>query len=536
MSQSPLRKSVLALGIALIAVSFGCQPAEDDDTPAQTQNQVNEKTQTVRLLSLDDSQQLAARVAQVWKAQSTGDVEITYAESTTLFADESGTIPECDVVLYPNVLLGELLARQAVQPLDVNILSELGADRRAMLRHDRTTVVQSGKAIYGASLGTPMLMLLYRRDVLEQLKLEVPQSWRQYREAKDALKSAGELKSPDGKPLPTGVCEPNAETWLAEYFFARAAGSLVRQGRLSSYFDVESMKSLINTPPFVDALEQIVAEHSLQNRDEMTPSDCYEAIVKGEAAFAITWPSSQPTIESVAEVFPIGVAALPGAARVYDYREQIWKLSPTGEVHSTPLVPIAGRIASITSNTRRLKTAQRFVAWLMTAEANREFSTEFPDTLFAQSAQLSSPFAWVNEQLPREAAQQMADVIRSNHEHSFTMYNLRIPGRAEYLRILSEAIRSALNGRATPQSALDSAAEQWDALTDKLDRDRQRKFFQDSIRLSIMRPRTSLFLVDGRSDRKRWNAKPNAAISKGIPEFRVQTLSAITGPGRGHIN
>ena len=328
-------------------------------------------------------------------------------------------------------------------------------------------------------------MLLYRGDVLEKLKLDVPKTWTQYRAVQEALNSAGELKNPEGKSLPTQTCEPIAGTWLADYFFARAAGSLVRQGRLSSYFDVESMKSLINTAPFVDALEQIVAEHSLQARAEMTPADCYAAIAKGNAALAITWPSSQPTLDTVSETLPIGVAALPGASRVYDYRDQMWKSIPIEDIGSTPLVPVAGRIASITSNARRLKTAQRFVAWLMTADANREFSAEFPDTLFTQTAQLSSPFAWVNEQLPREAAQQMADVLRSDHEHSLVLYNLRIPDRASYLRILSDAIRAALSGQSTPQAALDSAAQQWDALTDKISRDRQRKFFQDSVRLEF---------------------------------------------------
>ncbi len=485
MRSSWFRKFVFAWGVAFIAIAIGCQPAEDDDAPAPTQTQANEKPQTIRLLSLDDPQHLAARIAQVWKAQSTGDIEITYADSEKLFSDASGTIPVCDVVIYPNFLLSELLACDAVQPLDANMLREFGADRRALLRHDRTTAVQYGKSIYGASLGTPMLMLLYRGDVLEKLKLDVPKTWTQYRAVQEALNSAGELKNPDGKSLPIQVCEPIAGTWLADYFFARAAGSLVRQGRLSSYFDVESMKSLINTPPFVDALEQIVAEHSLQARAEMTPADCYAAITKGNAALAITWPSSQPTIDTVSEALPIGFAALPGASRVYDYRDQIWKSIPIEDIRSTPLVPVAGRIASITSKARRLKTAQRFVAWLMTAEANREFSAEFPDTLFTQTVQLTSPFTWVNEQLPREAAQQMADVLRSTHEQSLVLYNLRIPGRALYLRSLSDAIRAALSGQSAPQAALDSAAQQWDALTEQLNRDRQRKFFQDSVRLEF---------------------------------------------------
>ena len=435
---------------------------------------------------MDDPQQVAALIAQVWAAQTTGEIEVSYVNSEEIFSATRQPAPQCDVFIYPATTIGELIAREFIQPLEMAQLNDLGADRRLLLRHDRSTCVQFGKSIYGASLGSPMLMLLYRKDVFEKMKLDVPQTWQQYRATLEALQSsATKWNSENADQIPTQACEPTAGTWLAENLLARAAGSVVRQGRLSSYFEIESLKPLINTPPFVDALEQLVAERPFKAEKPMTPEECYVAIVQGEAALAVTWPSSHSIVDGPSETLPIAVAQIPGALRSFDYRDQKWKTISPDEIRATPLVPLTGRVASIAKESRRLRTALRFEAWLMTADANREFSSQAADLLFTQSSQLTDPYRWVNDQLPREAAQQMADVLRAYHDHPMVLNNLRIPGRAAYMQILADAARSAIDGQSTPQAALDAAAARWEELSEKLGRDQQRKLFQDSIRLEF---------------------------------------------------
>jgi hypothetical protein len=93
----------------------------------------------------------------------------------------------------------------------------------------------------------------------------------------------------------------------------------------------------------------------------------------GEAALAITWPSSHSIVEGAPESLPIAVGQLPGAHRTFDYRDQKWKMIAPDEIRSIPLVPVAGRIASVSSKSRKLRTALRFEAWLMTSDANASF-------------------------------------------------------------------------------------------------------------------------------------------------------------------
>lgn len=476
-------RAATCIAIALVLIT-GCQRSDEEDEPRQAVvvPTANDKPQPLVILSIDDPNQIANRLGQVWAAQTTGEVKVVDGSSEMLFNQSAGSLPACDIILYPNVLVGELIAQDAIQPIDADQLRAAGADRNSLLRHDRTTVVQNGTQLFGASLGSPMWMMLYRQDVFEAHNLTVPRTWSEFRTVLEKLQEDG-VQETDATPnaLPTQVCIPQDPESLVEYFLTRAAGSILRQGRLSTYFEFDSMKALINTPPFVDALEQIVAERKLLADDLKSPEECYSRLIQGRAAIAFAWPSSQATVDNGGQVLSIAVAPLPTSDRSYEYRKQKWEPIDENARKVTVLTPVAGRVASISMSTRKLRTAQRWISWLTTAEANREFSNQFPDTLLVQYRQLEQPYLWVNEQLPREAAEQMADTLRVYHDEANTMVSLNLPGRSKYVAILSDALVSALNGQATAQVALDSAAQQWDALTEKLGKEKQRKIFQGGI-------------------------------------------------------
>jgi multiple sugar transport system substrate-binding protein len=56
-----------------------------------------------------------------------------------------------------------------------------------------------------------------------------------------------------------------------------------------------------------------------------------------------------------------------------------------------------------------------------------------------------------------------------------------IPGAAQYEDSLDLHVNKALAGEETPQQALDAVAKEWDAITDKLGRDNQIKFWLQAI-------------------------------------------------------
>ncbi|NLF09083.1 MAG: ABC transporter substrate-binding protein, partial [Pirellulaceae bacterium] len=60
---------------------------------------------------------------------------------------------------------------------------------------------------------------------------------------------------------------------------------------------------------------------------------------------------------------------------------------------------------------------------------------------------------------------------------------LRIPGRAEYLAALDEAVAAALDGRSPPKDALEQAAQKWREITNRLDADKQKSAYRHCVGL-----------------------------------------------------
>ena len=52
---------------------------------------------------------------------------------------------------------------------------------------------------------------------------------------------------------------------------------------------------------------------------------------------------------------------------------------------------------------------------------------------------------------------------------------LRLPGQADYLNVLDQAVRDAVQGKLAPQDALDQVATAWTQITQQRDLETQRQ-------------------------------------------------------------
>ncbi len=78
---------------------------------------------------------------------------------------------------------------------------------------------------------------------------------------------------------------------------------------------------------------------------------------------------------------------------------------------------------------------------------------------------------------------QYADVTEAALRHEQWLGALRLPGRAEYLAALDEAVRAAVRGQKSPHDALLEAAAKWRKITARLGLDRQRAAYRHSLGL-----------------------------------------------------
>ena len=148
--------------------------------------------------------------------------------------------------------------------------------------------------------------------------------------------------------------------WGAKMLLARAAAYASHPSQFSTLFDYETMQPLIAGPPFERALDELVAAQSgPENPQQRTPETARRALLAGEAAIAITWPSratSDGNALPIAEGVRIDFAELPGSETVYNFAEKTW--TPQRDRRSVDAHSVArhGRAAGIGGRQRAAPT------------------------------------------------------------------------------------------------------------------------------------------------------------------------------------
>ena len=80
-------------------------------------------------------------------------------------------------------------------------------------------------------------------------------------------------------------------------------------------------------------------------------------------------------------------------------------------------------------------------------------------------------------------AKEYLDAIGNIIGNPNNVVDLRIPGAAEYFDALDTGLAQAVAGQVSSQSALDTVAQQWDQITDRLGRDQQKKLYRQMLGL-----------------------------------------------------
>ena len=116
--------------------------------------------------------------------------------------------------------------------------------------------------------------------------------------------NAGEGQANKNSPRPLGegqgvrawcgTIEPLAPGWAGDVLLARAAAYAKHRDNFSTLFDIETMEPLVAGPPFVQALEELVAAAKLGPADPLhyDPAAVRAAFWSGQCGMALTWPTA----------------------------------------------------------------------------------------------------------------------------------------------------------------------------------------------------------------------------------------------------
>lgn len=478
----------------------GCPGPDDQQNGATTESPM--AGVTLRLGVVDDPA-IAEAVELLrgeWNAQTGSELHVeSMTEEELTQADQLSV----DALICPSFLLGPLAERGLVAPVPKDLLHGNSADGDSAEWADvfelpRLREAAWGTDVMGLTFGSPVFTLYYRADLLEKLGRDPPQTWEEYEELAILLadsRDASDSSVSGSDPQPWyGTIEPLAPGWGGLVLLARAAPYAKHRDNYSTLFNISTMEPLIAGPPFQWALEELVSATE-QSGEEMLrhdPSSAREAIWQGRCGMALTWPTAAAEISSDGTTgdgvtgngeIRIGIAELPGSNDVYNVGSRSKQRRGEHEDRRVPLLAIAGRIGLVSKASPHGEHAFQLLAWLSSERFSSQVCVGSPATTLFRRSHKESPSEWVESSMPLPSAAAYAELTEATFLRQQWLHALRIPGRGEYLAALDEAVRRAVSKESPPSEALNRAADQWRAITERLGLPRQKTAYRHSLGL-----------------------------------------------------
>lgn len=418
---------------------------------------------------------IGARLERQWSARRDGKLTVTTISVSDWVASGLAIDESIDVVVYPPRFVGELALAEKILPFSRNRWNSDEIHKVSLLDHYRRSLVRFDGQPYGVPLGSPHFAMIYQLAAFGSEGVSLPRTW-------DELERVLVQLSTDSNPV--GLDLPLAPGWAAESFLARVASEVRRRGSYSTVLDHRSMKPLITSPAFVEALEQLQRVHSPRSL-QSTPQDIYRLVVTGQSVAAMTWLSRGFMTERDPDAAPqtltdedgrrleLGVEPLPGSPRVYDPGAGRWEERTNTDQDRIDHFGFAGLLASVTATSNYENAAWEFVQWACDKQIGVIISPTSAQSGPFRASHRGDMAQWTGDEVSLEVADQYADVIEAFHRRNLVMVFPRIPGSYRYMAALDLAVRRCLAEGQSASEALAQAASEWEAITEELGRSRQ---------------------------------------------------------------
>ncbi len=486
----PLACCGLALAVVVIlCLVSGCT----NSTPAPTQDKV-QRSAPLRVLIVDDPG-LVEAVQREWAARAEGEIDVQQMSSEEL-VDPRRTRLSADVVIYPSGLMGELAERDLIAPVSRDVFNGPEFGRRDIFDLIQLREIIWGEQVYAVPLGSPPLTLVYNAGLFDELGLQPPQTWEDYAALCSEVSTVNDTPEDDSasEAVVQPVAEPLGPGWAGQVLLARAAGYARHRSYFAVLFDLDTMQPLIDSPPFVRALDELVLAAKQGSSDALTysPADVRRLLVGGRCAMGLTWPSNAEAeanrgdqLRTDAATVSLRTAELPGARQVFYMGDQQWQDRKSSESGRVTLLSVSGRLGSVTKAARREREALDMLLRLSSAEWSPYISPYSPATTLYRTSQLDRAVAWVGSDLDADATREYADQTKEALRRSLSINSVRLPGRKRYLDALDEAVHTAIRGDQSSEAALQEAATRWQEITEELGGERQKSAYWRSLGMEL---------------------------------------------------
>jgi multiple sugar transport system substrate-binding protein len=350
----------------------------------------------------------------------------------------------------------------------------------------REQVIAYGGERMALPLGGSVLVLVYRREAMERrdnlaaaeqagIALEVPETW----DKLDALARFFHDRDWDGDgEAEAGLAfalGPDDEGVGTDILVARAAALGQHRDHFSFLYNAETMEPRIASPPFVTALEALVAlkEAGPPELPRFDAEAARSAFRSGAAALLID--RAERAADWIDPDAPqlVGVAPLPGSTRVFEPDRRQWEEGLPSPNRPSYLPRGGGWLVGVVSASASRAAALDFAAYLASSETSgRIFGSRDLPMIPVRSSLLGRGLPDPTRAKGVDG-RRWSEAIQKTLLADRVVVGLRVPGGVADHRDL-EAARVAAVGGEPAESALRSAERQWAERTDAYGRDRRR--------------------------------------------------------------
>ncbi|PHR98725.1 MAG: hypothetical protein COA78_25775 [Blastopirellula sp.] len=458
--------------------SLGCNQPDADQTGAAT---ATESLMPISLVVIDDAQ-LAEAISREWMAQSAQPLQVQ-----NLSADELWALKrlEADAIIYPPQHLGELVQRKWIEPIPNSV-----HDNEVLAESDFFTLIRRNEnrwdnQLQALSLGSPVLVFMYREDIFEELQLTPPTTWEEYQVCVETI-DASLQKLTQFPNLKSATLEALTDGWKAKTLIVRTAAYAKHQNNISILFNFASMQSNLHQPSFIKAAEELIAvEQTIPDElKNLTPYEVGDEFLAGKSAMAVGWfrPLQQKDLDRIS--WPIGITKVPGSRETYNQFEANWVTHSADNAISVPVISSSGQVASISSRSANTRSTALCLIRLTGSELGFPLSRASDKTGLSRNSAVPLMSSWLDDRrFTKELAAKYGKVVSNQLNGNQAVSALKIPAQQEYMQSLETSVEQMLKGEKTAKDALQSASDQWNEITERIGKDEQKQAYNQSLNL-----------------------------------------------------
>ncbi len=271
------------------------------------------------------------------------------------------------------------------------------------------------------------------------------------------------------------------------FFFSHAAAYTNHPDHPGSmFFDPDTMRAQIDNPGWVRALEDYIRGLNVAPPGALgfASDDIHNIFAGGSVAMNFDWGdtgvnAADPERSLVSG--RVGSALLPGSREIWNPQTRQWDRYP--EPVRSPFLAFGGWQAAVPANSERIEAAWHFIEWLSSPEVSGQAVVTPQSGINPyRYSHFENRDRWLKLFTPREAEMYLDTQLASLNAPNVAL-DMRLPGYFEYTRLLEAQLIRALSFEIPPAEALNNAAADWDALTERLGRERQRAAYRASMGL-----------------------------------------------------